>query len=107
MLTAAGNINEAYEVIGVVHAMANRTPQSEGFGKPKVMPVMAAYEDALSRLKDAAKRSGANGLIHISYEQRVAVGNRPGCTGDRAEQVLEVYAWGTAITLPSPKPVVV
>lgn len=108
MLTAAGNINEPYEVVGVVHAMASRSPQSEGFGKPKVMPVMATYQDALSRLTEAAARSGANGVIHVAYEQRLAVGSRPGCTGDKTEQVLEVYAWGTAvILLQPPKPVLV
>lgn len=99
MLVAAGNINDPYVVIGVVHAVAARTPKTGGCSGPSGLPIQDAYEEATRTLELAAERSGANGLIHVSYDHRIST-SAVGCGGN-AQAVIEVYAWGTAIRLPS------
>ncbi|MGP9821720.1 hypothetical protein ACTZWW_17015 [Salinarimonas sp. NSM] len=97
MLTATGNINEAYDVIGVVHAVASRTPPSTGCGGPGGLPVQEAYGEVTATLQEAARRSGGDGIIHIGYDYRLT-SRTTGCTGTQTS-VFEVYGWGTAIKL--------
>ena len=97
MLTAAGNINDPYEVIGVVHAMVSRTPESAGCSGPGGLPVQEAYGEVTTALQDAARRSGGDGIIHIGYDYRLS-SRQTGCSGGPTT-VFEVYGWGTAIKL--------
>lgn len=100
MLIAAGNINQEYEVIGVVHAVVSRLPAKAGCGKPGALPVHEAYKAATKDLSDAAEASGANGLIHVSYDHRMSAASVASGCGSETRAVFEVYAWGTAIRLP-------
>jgi hypothetical protein len=96
MLTATGNINRSYEVIGVVHAVVTRPQTKNGCGQAAGLPIQEAYEAVTTALREAASRSGGDGLIHIGYDYRVSV-SRLGCNDTRP--VFEVYGWGTAIKL--------
>ena len=97
MLVAAGNINTSYDVIGVVHAVVVRPATSAGCSGPGGLPIQEAFEAVTAALQNAATKSGANGLIHVSYSHRVST-TTVGCNQGKA--VFEVYGWGTAIRLP-------
>jgi Putative heavy-metal-binding len=91
LYTAAGNVNQPYESLGVVLAVVSRQQSGCGGG----LPVGQALKDATDELKRQAATRGANGLIHISFMHRVTTS--PGCGG--ASTNIEVYAWGTAVKL--------
>lgn len=97
MLTATGNINQPYDVLGVVHATVFRKTKKTGCGGSGGLPVQEAYEDATKALADAALASGGDAVIHIGYDYRVSASS-VGCQGN-AEPAFEVYAWGTAVRL--------
>ena len=97
MLIAAGNINQQYEVIGMVHAVVSRTPKSAGCGGVGGLPVQEAYEAANRALAEAATASGGDGLIHVNYDHRLT-SQTVGC-GNQAKSVFEVYGWGTVVRL--------
>lgn len=59
------------------------------------MAVEDTYKAALQRLIESAKAKRANGLIFVSFQNRVA--SQAGCGS--ARQVFEVFAWGTAIQI--------
>ena len=99
MLIAAGNINQDYVVIGVVHATVSRTPKGGGCGSVGGLPIQEAYQAVTKSLADAATASGGDGLIHVHYDYRMA-SQSVGC-GNSTQAVLEVYGWGTAIKLKS------
>lgn len=97
MLTAAGNINRAYETLGVVHAVVARPAKNPGCGgSGGGLPVQEAFEAVLKALENSAAKSGGDGLIHVSYDYRISSTN-VGCNTNRA--VFEVYGWGTAVRL--------
>ena len=96
MLTATGNINQAYTVIGVVNASVSRTPQKGGCGEPASIPIDSAYREATGALVAAAKLSDADAVIHVGYDYRMAT-KQMGCSG--IQPSFEVYAWGTAVKL--------
>lgn len=97
MLTATGNINQPYKVIGVVHATVARSPKSTGCGGTGGLPVQEAYEAVTNGLKEAATASGGDGVIHIGYDYRLTT-QSVGC-GNSSQAVFEAYGWGTAIKL--------
>jgi hypothetical protein len=96
MLTAAGNINQQYRVIGVVHAFISRPQTDSGCGRPGGLPIREAYEDVTAALVEATAKSGGDALIHISYDYRMSVA-KFGCNDTKP--VFEVYGWGTAVKL--------
>lgn len=96
MIVAAGNINAPYEALGIVHAVVRRTAKKGGCGESHGLPIQEAYEAVTTALRDAASASGGDGVIHISYDYRMATTNL-GC--NNTEPVFEVYGWGTAIRL--------
>jgi uncharacterized protein YbjQ (UPF0145 family) len=98
MITATGNINVPYEVLGVVHAVVNRTPKSAGCGQTGGLPVQEAYEAVTAALREAASKSGGNGVIHVGYDYRLTEA-RVGCNS--TQPCFEVYGWGTAIKVSS------
>lgn len=98
MLVAAGNINQAYDVIGIVHAVVTRPAKSGGCSSSGGLPVQEAYQAVTKALEDAALRSGGTALIHVNYNYRISTTNI-GCNQDKA--VFEVYGWGTAVILMS------
>lgn len=97
MLTATGNINQPYEVLGVVHATIARQAKKTGCGGAGGLPVQEAYEAATQALVDATAASGGDGVIHIGYDYRLA-SSQVGC-GGTSEPLFEVYSWGTAVKL--------
>lgn len=97
MLTATGDINQPYEVIGVVHATATRKSKKNGCGGSGGLPVQETYRAATAALVEAAGASGGNGVIHIGYDYRVT-SLQVGC-GSTSEPQFEVYAWGTAVII--------
>ena len=97
MLTAAGNINQPYEVIGMVHAVVIRPAKDAGCsGRGGGLPIQEAYESVLKTLEAAASRSGGDGVIHVNYDYRLSSA-KVGC--DQSKTVFEVYGWGTAVRL--------
>lgn len=91
MLTASGNINASYEVLGVI-TMSIIKPEKAGCSGGG-LPVDAAYQEAVAGLSQIAERKGANGVIHIGFEHRVST--TAGCGATNAN--FELYAWGTAV----------
>lgn len=100
MILAAGNINDPYEVIGVVHGVVKRTAKKGGCGEAQGLPIQEAYKAVTEALKEAALGSGADGVIHINYDYRMSTATL-GCNS--VEPVFEVYGWGTAIRLRASK----
>lgn len=98
MLTASGNINAHYEVVGLITASVVK-PQNTGCSGGG-LPVDAAYREAVARLGEIAAKTGADGVIHIGFEHRVSVSS--GC-GNASNSNFELYAWGTAIRLYEPQ----
>jgi hypothetical protein len=96
MLAATGNINQPYQVIGLVHATASRTAKAAGCSGAGGFPIKEAYQAVSTALEEAAAASGADGVIHIGYDYRMSTATM-GCGGN--EPVFEVYGWGTAIKL--------
>jgi len=93
MLTATGNINSTYAVLGVI-TMSVIKPQKAGCSGGG-LPVDVAYQEAVSGLTAIAERKGANGVIHIGFEHRVST--TAGCGATSAN--FELYAWGTAVQI--------
>jgi len=88
LLTAAGNINQPYQPLGLVFAVISR--QEAGcYGG---LPIAQALGDATDDLQRQAAERGGNAVLHISYMHRVSAS--PGCASANAN--IEVYAWGTA-----------
>jgi len=90
MLTSSGSIEEEYETIGLVVGFASSRQTWRG-----TVDVPKAYKASLQSLVESARARGADGVIHVSFQNRVAIG--PGCAGSK--QVFEVFAWGTAVKL--------
>lgn len=91
---SSGGISQPYQVLGIVIGFASTT-DSCGSG----VRVESTYQAALDRLVDSAVGKGANGLLFVSFQNRTAVAQ--GCAGP--SQAFEVFAWGTAVRLASPK----
>jgi hypothetical protein len=95
MLTATGNINQEYSVIGVITVSIVK-PEKTGCSASG-LPVDAAYTEALGELQAVAAKRGADGVIHIGFEHRVSTSAACGATNAN----FELYAWGTAVQLAS------
>lgn len=93
MLTASGNINQPYEVIGLITASVIKPEKSGCTGGG--LPIDAAYREAVVLLEGIADKQGATGVIHIGFEHRIS--STVGCGASSAN--FELYAWGTAIRL--------
>jgi hypothetical protein len=98
MLTASGNINQPYEVIGVITVSVVK-PENAGCNKAG-LPVDAAYQEAVEAITQVAASKNATGVIHIGFEHRVS-SSATGCN-QSATSNFELYCWGTAIRLHSP-----
>ena len=94
-LIAAGNINEHYDVLGMVHAVITR-PATVTCGGSGGLPVQEAYQEAANALFASAIASGGSGVIHVGYDYRLSAQAVP-CAQNKP--VFEVYGWGTAIRL--------
>ena len=100
MLAAAGNINQPYATLGVIHAVVTRPAKEAGCSGAGGLPIQEAFDAVLDALTVSAAKSGGDGLIHVSYDYRVSATNMA-CNQSKA--VIEVYGWGTVICLgPSP-----
>lgn len=83
MLVSSGSICESYTTIGLVVGFASKTEGCSG-----KMAVEDTYKQALKRLVESANAKRANGLIHVSFQNRVA--STAGC--GTPNQVFEVFA---------------
>jgi hypothetical protein len=95
MLMAAGDIQDRYQVIGLVFAVASRTPEAKGCSVP-VLGLGQTYQDAATQLESAARVRGADAVIHIGFEHRYSAATT-GCGASTT--AFEVYSWGTAVKL--------
>lgn len=93
MITASGNINGPYRVVGLVTVSVIK-PQSTGCNAGG-LPVDAAYSEAVTKLVEEARKRDGNGVIHIGFEHRVS-SSAAGC-GSASTANFELYAWGTII----------
>ncbi len=82
MIVSSGGICQPHETIGLVVGFAS-SPNSE-----------AAFKRARERLLESAAAKQADGLIHVQFQSQKSRGQ--GCVL-RNSQVLEVFAWGTAV----------
>jgi hypothetical protein len=88
VVVSSGPICAEYNVLGLVVGFASKTEGCSG-----TIAVEGVYQTALQRLIEGARGRGANGLIHVNFQNRIA--SQAGCGS--AKQVFEVFAWGTAI----------
>jgi uncharacterized protein YbjQ (UPF0145 family) len=89
MLLAAGDVQYRYEVLGIVFGYSLRS----GEGCNNSISLVNVFHDATTALEATAKQKGAEGVIHINFQQRDTMAK--GCGGGKPAS--EVYAWGTAI----------
>jgi hypothetical protein len=89
MVVVSSGISVPYGVINMVYGFASKNEGCSGG-----IDSTAVYASAVKRLEESAVAMGADAVIHVSFQNRMAVGS--GCTG-RSEQVFEVFAWGTAV----------
>ena len=85
-ITSAGDICEPYESLELITAQKG----SEGDFD---------YQGALAFLVEHAKKNGADGIIHVQFNERSAVGTKKVCFQDQSVTIFEVRAWGTMIKL--------
>jgi hypothetical protein len=93
MLTATGNINRDYDVLGVVTVSVIKAEKTGCNGSG--LPVDAAYNEAVIGLQKVAASKGADGVLHIGFEHRVS--SSAGCGSSNSN--FELYAWGTAVRM--------
>lgn len=86
MIYSTGDIQESYESLGVIYA----DHSSEG---------AFDYMGALKLLTDLAEAEQADGVIHISFNERMAIGQKQVCFQNQDVQMPEVRVWGTMIKL--------
>lgn len=84
MIVSSGAICEPYETIGLVVGFAS-SASSE-----------TAFKRARERLLESAAAKQADALIHVHFQTNPSRGK--GCAL-KNRQVLEVFAWGTAVRL--------
>ena len=85
-ITSAGDICEPYETLDLI------TAHKGGEGS-------FDYQAALALLVEHAKKNGADGIIHVSFNERSAVGTKKVCFQDQSVTIFEVRAWGTMIKI--------
>jgi Putative heavy-metal-binding len=85
---STGDIPYPYEIVGLVFAQGNSTEGVFADADPA-----KAYQLVADMLGKEAKDRGANGVIHIRMDYRVAVTG--GLLGPR--QAFEVFGYGTAV----------
>lgn len=88
MIISSGAVCQQYQVLGLVVGFASVSEGCSGGIK-----VEDTYQMALKRLTESATAKGADGLIFVNFQNRVAV--KAGCIG--TAQAFEVFAWGTAV----------
>lgn len=85
VIVSTGDIKQDYEVIDFIDFYHS----SDYFD----------YGGAVELLKEEAAERGADGVIHISFHQRDAVGTKKVCFSEETIAIREIYAWGTLIRL--------
>jgi hypothetical protein len=85
-ITSAGDICEPYESLDLI------TAHKGGEGS-------FDYQATLALLVEHAKKNGADGIIHVQFNERSAVGTKKVCFQDHSVTIFEVRAWGTMIKL--------
>jgi uncharacterized protein YbjQ (UPF0145 family) len=90
ILLSTGEVQYQYRVIDVVFAYGN---SSQSFFKDA--NPMEAYQRVSVMLEQAAAQIGANAVLWVKYDYRVAL--TQGLIGPN--QVFEVFAYGTAVKL--------
>jgi len=85
-ITSAGDICEPYESLELI------TAQKGGEGE-------FDYQGAMALLVEHAKKNGADGIIHVNFNERSAVGTKKVCFQDQSVTIFEVRAWGTMIKI--------
>jgi hypothetical protein len=88
IVVSSGAICADYNTLGMVVSFASK---ADGCGG--AISVESVYNTALQLLIQSALARGANGLIFVNFQNRVA--SQAGCGSSR--QVFEVFAWGTAV----------
>lgn len=90
IIVATGDIKQNYEIIDTIFAI---DAHKEGF--LQAADPNKAFEGVKEQLKKKCKALGGDGVINCQFEYRVAVAN--GVVSKK--QVLEIFAYGTAIKL--------
>jgi uncharacterized protein YbjQ (UPF0145 family) len=85
-ITSAGDICEPYVCMDLITAHKSNEGDFD-------------YQGALTLLVDHAKKNGADGVIHVSFNERSAVGTKKVCFQDQNITIFEVRVWGTMIKL--------
>lgn len=88
MLISSGDADRAFRALGLVIGFA-----SAGEGCQGTIDVESVYQTALKRLTESARARGADALLFVNFQNRVA--SAQACGGSK--QAFEVFAWGTAV----------
>tara|TARA_B110000240_G_scaffold33683_1_gene36490 strand:- start:5044 stop:5418 length:375 start_codon:yes stop_codon:yes gene_type:complete len=89
-----GGINKDYEILKIVFELGQDQGGLLGMAFGTGGSPEQAFENAEAQLKIKAAKLGCDYVINTVFNQRIAVGKT--ITGD-ANQVIEVFAYGTAI----------
>tara|TARA_Y100000816_G_scaffold37771_1_gene23918 strand:- start:150 stop:428 length:279 start_codon:yes stop_codon:yes gene_type:complete len=88
VLLSTVDLKSDYETIGPIFSLASSTK------KWGVLDIDAAFDDSRENLKMIAKSKGADAVVGLQFEHRIAI--QEGWTN---KQVLEIFAYGTAVKL--------
>ena len=92
MIICTTTLSQAYEVIDTIFVMHGET--AGGFMGSGGIDAQKGFQAVKALLAREARKIGADAVIGVDFEQRVAAG---GTFGDK--QVLEFFAFGTAVKL--------
>lgn len=90
ILITTGDIKEDYEIIDAIFALDSCT---EGFFK--AADPNKAFDKVKDRLREKANELCGHAVINCQFEYRVAISQ--GLMGSK--QVIEIFAYGTAVRL--------
>jgi uncharacterized protein YbjQ (UPF0145 family) len=94
MVISSGGVTGKYRVLGLVVGFASVAEGCTGG-----IEIEGVYRASLRRLVESAEAMGANGLLFVNFQNRVA--STVGCN-NQGKQVFEVFSWGTAVQLERP-----
>jgi len=104
-MVSTGDINNKYQIIGVVGSTINNQEDSTaaggcgGCGGPVATTVTISteetYEKAAEKLLELAKAKGGDAIIYATFDYRIAISG----TGNFTKQVKELFCYGTAVKI--------
>ena len=95
MILSTGDIKNDYQIIDLVFAYGTSNEDKQKACKP-----LEAYSDVSKILAHTAGQLGADAVINIRFDTRVAAEKTP---AGGSHKVFEVYGYGTAVKIIDPQ----